>query len=220
MAGRRLLMVLPMLIAFAAILYSPYVQSGEKTYVPPVQGRNNTALFLVLSEYGFSNVHLATAQALLERHPQVEVQLAGFPVLRAKIERISESVIRKNAKAKPIVFHPLPGRPAGEAVYEATGGPDAAIGPPGVAGVGKFLRYVELYSSPWPAPEHLEIYQAIKQLIEDVDPSVVVLDPLFAAAKEATRQLNRLHVSICPNALADLFAFTQPHGAGFWKFPM
>ena len=220
MLERRLLVALAVLIAIAAIFFSPFLESRKRAYVPPVQGRKNTTLFLVLPEYGFSNVHLATAQALLERHPQIDVQFAGFPILRSRIERISDSVIRKNAKAKPIVFHALPGRPASEIVYEATGGPDAAIAPPGVAGIVKFLRYAELYASPWPAPEHLEIYKAIKQLIEDVDPSVVVIDPLFAPAKEATRQLNRAHVSISPNTLADLFAFTQPYGAGFWKFPM
>ncbi|CAN8102298.1 unnamed protein product [Discula destructiva] len=212
------------LIALVALfINNPSLIGGPVAeYVPPAPGRNNTALFIVLPHHGLSNVHLATADALLERHPGVQVQFASFPMLEGKVKRISSWGQTKNQEAKPIVFHELPGRGYEDVLCQDNGlcSSDTATMPPGLKGLKTFVKTFSVYVSPWPAKEHLELYQHIRRIIDEVDPAVVVLDTLFAPAMDATRESNRLHSFITPNTLIDNFAGQQPRLGFFWKYPV
>lgn len=191
-------------------------------YIPPVPGRNNTALFVVLPHHGLSNVHLATADALLERHPGIQLEFAAFPKLESKVQRISSWGQTKNQEAKPIGFHAIPGRAYEDVVCEAAQVCDTegAVHQTGLEGFSRFEEVFPVYTSPWPAREHLEMYQHIRGIIDEIDPAVVVLDTLFAPAIDATRESNRLHTFITPNTLVDNFAGDQPRLGFFWKYPV
>ncbi|KAK3370544.1 hypothetical protein B0H63DRAFT_528260 [Podospora didyma] len=170
---------------------------------PPatVIAKTNSALFLVNSEHGLSNVHLATAYSLLERHPDIEVHFASLADREKKVHQISTSATKVQSLAKLITFHRLPGLSLTE--YMAVGVTDLnnlthAPGPKGM----------DDYS----IDDHLAIYQALKDLIAEADPAVVVLDTLLRPAIDATRDMSRLHAMISPNSLTDVFAAKQP-----WK---
>lgn len=214
-----------LLIALIAVLVRVPTAGPVEEYVPPVQGRNNTALFIVLPHHGLSNVHLATADALLERHPDVQVEFASFSALQGKVERISGWGQGRNSNAKPIRFHTISGRPYEDAIAAAREsvrlhGAEGAMSPPGLPGIKRLIADFALYVSPWSAEEHLEIYHGIKEVIDTVNPAVVVLDTMFSPALDATRESNRLHAIITPNTLIDNFVGEQPLGGMLWKYPV
>ncbi|KAI9147504.1 Glycosyltransferase buaB [Paramyrothecium foliicola] len=74
--------------------------------------------------------------------------------------------------------------------------------------------------SPWSHEDHWLLYKQISDLILKIDPTVVVLDPMFRPAVDAARNLDRLRAILCPNALTDDFLYAQSHGAVFWKYPV
>lgn len=203
---------------------NPTARSGEE-YVPPVGGRNNTALFIVLPHPGLSNVHLATTDALLEHYPDIKLEFASYDKLKGRVDRITGWAQRRNSAAKPIGFHTIPGQPYDDIVTSVQIKPgldiiESIVAPPGLAGVTQLAKDFAFYISPWQAEEHLEIYHHLRGVIDKVDPAVVILDTLFSPSLDAVRESNRLHAIITPNTLIDNFPGEQPWGAMFWKYPM
>ena len=219
----RLTTLLVLAIALAAV----YFRQGDAA-VPTnyITGRNNTALFLVAEHHGLSNVHLATAQSLLEHYPEIEVQFASFPKLARKFPRLSALAQKKQPAAKDIVFHRLTG---GQSYVDAVtagslgdydeDGLSNVIAAPGLPGIKKLAADLQHVVSPWVKEEHLALHNEIAALIDEVDPAVVVLDTIFGPAIEATRGRNRTHAFITPNTLIDNFVAEQPYGQMFWKYP-
>jgi hypothetical protein len=74
-------------------------------------------------------------------------------------------------------------------------------------------------SVPWSGPEYFNIYEELLSIIQEVDPAVIGLDPLFGPGIDATRFLNRRHAIVSPNALKDNFAQMQASASGLWKYP-
>ncbi|KAI0160485.1 UDP-Glycosyltransferase/glycogen phosphorylase [Xylariaceae sp. FL1272] len=202
-------LVVALLLSFKSVLLPP-------TLVPlqPVIDQNNTALFLVNSEHGISNVHVATAQALLERHPHIHLHFGSFKSMAPKLERLSS--YRKVTHEKDLVFHPIEGRSLVQAIGRTT---SHLIHFPGWAGIDKICKDMQFYISPWTGEEHLAIYEQVGRIIDEVDPAVVVLDWILRPAVDATRDKNRLHAIISPNPLIESFAGDQSVGKLLWKYP-
>ncbi|KAI1735808.1 hypothetical protein F4680DRAFT_434519 [Xylaria scruposa] len=184
---------------------------------PPVVGINNTALFLVTSDYGLSNVHVATAHALLERHPHIQLHFGSFAPMAPKLERVSSH--NRRPHSKDIVFHQIKGLSVIDTCRAFGKKTSNSIHPPGWAGIGQLCKDMQLYVSPWTGEDHLNIYEQIKRIIDTVDPAVVVLDTPFRPAIDATRDMNRLHAIVSPNTLIESFPAEQPWGKMFWKYP-
>ena len=204
------------LIAGIALLLTQ-VWSSPAHASAPVVGKNNTVLFLTNVEDGVSNVHVATAHALLERHPDVSVHFASFAAMAPRLRRISA---HKGPGAADVVFHEIEGDPLRKVASELSGkNVTTRIHPPGVRGVGTVARDLQMYVWPWSGEQHMELYRQVSRVIVDVDPAVVVLDSLFRPGIDAVRAQNRLHSVISPNTLIDTFIGQQPYGAMFWKYP-
>lgn len=75
------------------------------------------------------------------------------------------------------------------------------------------------FSDPWSGPQHIAIFEELSQFIQEVNPSVVIVDTLFGPSLDATREQNRRHVILSPNALVNNFAEMQPYGSILWKYP-
>lgn len=190
-----------------------------------VRGRNNTVLFLVNEHPGLSNVHAATAQSLLESHPDIQVHFGSFPKLANTMSRISSYAKRNNSQAKEIIFHPLSGLSSSDAYdnyphlrYDEDGRL-GHISPHGIEGINHISKNIQIYIDPWFQEEHLAHFKQITSLIDGVDPAVVVLDTNFAPAIEATRARKRVHAFITPNMLVDNFPGEQPWLGFLWKYP-
>ncbi|KAK8011701.1 2-hydroxyacylsphingosine 1-beta-galactosyltransferase [Apiospora arundinis] len=197
-----------------------------------VPGTNNTVLFFITGVHGLTNVHYATIQGLLEHHSHVEIHLA-VPVDKesksssiysgqaAKLARIAAFAQARSPAARDPAFHPLPG-PSWVDALQANSDVTVAgmIQPPGYAGVARFSKQIQHSLAPWTNEEYLHIYQSARDLIEQVDPAIVVLDTMFMPAVDAARESRRLYAFITPNTLVDNFVAEQPWLGMLWKYPI
>ncbi|KAK8030465.1 UDP-glucoronosyl and UDP-glucosyl transferase [Apiospora arundinis] len=189
-------------------------------YLP---GKNNTVLFLTNVLAGLSNVHLATAQSLIERHPSIRVHYASFPEMSEKIARVSSLARMQNVNAPDITFHAISGQSYIDAILVK--GRPQPIAPqwaghePGFKGCSGRDDILQSVISPWEGDPYRSLYNETRTIIDTIDPDVVVLDYVFRPAVEAVRGANRRHAFIAPGSLSDDIAFDQPYGQGFWKYP-
>jgi hypothetical protein len=186
------------LIALVGILIS--LKQQLKTAPEPreyVRGRNNTALFIVNEHPGLSNVHVATTQSLLQSHSDIEIHFASFKKLNNTLTRVSSFAKRHEPSAKDVIFHSLGG----------------------VSYLSAMESYPQIFLDPWQEEDHLAHFRQLSDLIEEIDPAVVVLDTIFFPAIEATRAKNRLHAFITPNIVIDNFPGEQPWLGMLWKYP-
>jgi len=214
------------LIALVGVLIA-LQQQLKSTQAPReyVRGRNNTVLYIVNEHPGLSNVHVATAQSLLQYHSDIEIHFASFQKLKNTLARVSSFAKLHDSSAKDIIFHPL----AGVSYYAAfenyafvgfdEDGKIGAISKPGMEGIKRIAREMQIYLDPWQEEDHLAHFRQLSNLIDEVDPAVVVLDTIFSPAIEATRAKNRLHAFITPNIVIDNFPSEQPWLGMLWKYP-
>ena len=66
----------------------------------------------------------------------------------------------------------------------------------------------------------MPICNSIKQMIEGVNPNIIVVDNLLNAGFDACYSLNRKFVISSPNTPMDLARAHQPWLKGFWYYPM
>ncbi|KAF4503571.1 sterigmatocystin biosynthesis peroxidase stcC [Fusarium agapanthi] len=208
------------ILFFTALLVVPlaYFLSHQTSieHAPYVQGRNKTVLFLTNSEHGLSNVHLATASAILENYPDIEVHFASFPAIEQKLEWVSSFAKIKTPHARTIAFHGLTGLTFVQAIAKEG---RSFISPPGWRGIATLAEHMQLWISPWTFEDHLHLYEELGSIIDKVDPAVIVLDNWFRPAIDATRTRNRQHAFITPNTLVDHFLGIQPFWTRLWKYP-
>ncbi|KAH6954423.1 hypothetical protein DER45DRAFT_312053 [Fusarium avenaceum] len=209
----RLIFVTALLVASLAYLLSGDTASQREPYI---QGRNKTVLFITNSEHGLSNVHLATASALLENYPDVEVHFASFPSVKQKLDKISSFARRQFPGARDIIFHGLTGSTFAQAIVKEG---RSFISPPGWRGIASLAEHIQLWISPWTFEDHVYLYEELASTIDDVNPAVVVLDSWFRPAIDVTRKKNRQHAFVTPNTLIDHFLGLQPLWVRLWKYP-
>ncbi|KAF5667262.1 2-hydroxyacylsphingosine 1-beta-galactosyltransferase [Fusarium heterosporum] len=206
-----------LITALLAVPLAHFISSGVPSlHQPYIQGRNKTVLFITNSEHGLSNVHLATASALLENHADIQVHFASFPGVKQKLERISSSAQRQFLGARDITFHGLTGLTFAQAIVKEG---RSFISPPGWRGIASLAEHIQLWISPWTFEDHIYLYQELEGIIEEVNPAVIVLDSWFRPAIDITRKKNRQHAFVTPNTLVDHFLGVQPLWVRFWKFP-
>ncbi|KAH7242617.1 hypothetical protein BKA59DRAFT_557471 [Fusarium tricinctum] len=182
------------------------------TLPPLISGRKNVVLFVTTGAKGLANVHLATSHVLSSTYPALDIHYASFAKLKPDVERVSST-------NNPIKWHELPPPDILQTVDREYGSIDGLAAPPGLDGLNKLMSDVQIMLTPWTAEEHWRLYQTIKELIYQVDPAVVVLDPGFRPAAEAVQDSRYRYVVICPNTLIDSFPHKQPWGAMLWKYP-
>ena len=217
---KRGLFSLAAVIAVFAILFSSRTSKYPSLSRPSQwPGRNNTALFLSNSEHDLANVLLATSHALLVHHPDIEVHFASFPTLASDVSTINKFASQQNAAIQPIIFHPFTGPSYSKAIQLQGFCMDDAIQPPGIPGLSQFLRNLQDFLMPWSGPEYLSLYQEVLALLDEIDPLVVAVDPLFGPGLDAIRAKGRNHVIVSPNALKDNFAVEQGWGRWLWEYP-
>lgn len=219
MANSYIYFIGALLIAGLSALFSyrsRTPESGPRTQSP---GRNNTVLFLSDSHPGLANVHVATSHAMLLDFPDLEIHYASFAKLEKTIVETSAFAVQKISAAKPIAFHPLVGKPYSQSLNEGGFGVAEAIQPPGLKGIAAFTNNMQNFLMPWTAIDYLATYNDILRLLDEIDPVIVVADPLLGPGLDAIRTQNRNHVILSPNTLKDNFVAMQPWGSMFWKYP-
>ncbi|KAH7308482.1 hypothetical protein B0I35DRAFT_360877 [Stachybotrys elegans] len=215
--SRRLLLGGALVVALIA--FSLMGAEAPPERAPYIQGRNKTVLVLANMEHGLTNVHSATAFALLEKYPDIDVHYGSFGPVEKRAARLSAFARARTPEARDIIFHKLKGFSYTEALRVENRTMENTVHAAGLAGLNTIAKDMQQYISPWSAESHLELYHELRALINEIDPAVIVLDPLFRPGIDATRDLNRQHVIVSPNTLIDNFVGEQPYGAMFWKYP-
>ncbi|KAK7921533.1 hypothetical protein PG985_009555 [Apiospora marii] len=164
-----------------------------------------TILFLTNSELGQASVMLAVA-AEVARTPDSRTHLGSFSPLAPEVP-------------DGVLFHTLPG-PSMKQVFAMKGKEFLPRHRPGLTGTPE--GFAEAYSrvlAPWDEADFFSIFDACCQLLKDIHPSLVVLDPLLGAAYDACVFLKRRHIILTPNTLKDHATGSQPGLEGLYKLP-
>jgi hypothetical protein len=189
--------------------------ASESTKPTQWPGRNNTVLFMSNAEHGLANVLLATSHALITEHQYIETHFATFPSLAADIATISKS----SPKPNPITFHPFKGQTYGDALGAQGHAVHESINAPGLSGLALLCNNIQKFLMPWSAEEYLSLYHESLKVMDEVNPVIVAIDPLFGPGMDAVRATGRNHVIVSPNSLKDNFADKQPFLSMLWKYP-
>ncbi|KAH8658089.1 UDP-glucoronosyl and UDP-glucosyl transferase family protein [Xylariales sp. PMI_506] len=212
-----------LVVLLSAILLGRFLVKGPAELAPLVRGKNGKAVvFFTLAESGQLNVQLATAQALVEEHPDVEVHFASFSLVRDKIERVSSFARKRNPAVREFVYHEMPGPDRISSLWRGmncTGTLECLGHPPGAAGAELLALQLELALWSWTGDEHLAIYQRAIDIVQEVDPAVAVVDYAFRPPLDALASINHNHLVITPLAAADIISMDQPYMQGLWKYP-
>ena len=184
-------------------------------------------LFLTNSESGQSNTILATALEALTR-PHVEVHVASFPVLKRRVEKLDP---RLN-------FHALDGKPATEIAQGLGFSAIDARHPPLRKRIMVDERILQVGYAGWDGERessfsfrcgdvsdgillaYMRIVQNIVRLIEELNPTVVVVDSFFGPGFDACHSTNSKFVMSSPNTPLDITRAHQPWLKGFWYYPL
>ncbi|KAH8801461.1 glycosyltransferase family 1 protein [Xylogone sp. PMI_703] len=211
MSSRTFFLITAILGALLAAFFA--FPNHPSSPMPPINfpGRSGTVLFLSNPEHGLSNVLLATSQALLTQHSDLEIHYASFKGFERDIKAINQFAITNS---------PL-GLGYRQALESQGIGVEEAMNPPGLEGVKKFTEKLGQFLMPWEAPDFLALYHEIMDLIEKVDPAIIAVDQMFGPALNAVRTAHkeRNYVVISPNALKDNFQDKQPLARMFWEYP-
>ncbi|KAK3400338.1 hypothetical protein B0T20DRAFT_478186 [Sordaria brevicollis] len=188
-------------------------------------------LLLTNSEHGQANVFLATSYALLTLPDEdVEVHFASFPAIHKSVLSTYQYAKHDKPLARPIIFHTIPGidmvsawlRP--EIALDRVNMNQARIG---LIRAIRRMRLLLRVTLPWLGPEFVEIFSAIVEIITNVRPFIVAVDPAFSPALTALRYLDQgdqhpnsfRYVILSPNTIKDFAMPFQPRAQALWKYP-
>ena len=191
-----------------------------------------TVLFMTFVEAGQSNSIFALALELLT-HQNVDMHVASFPVLRKRAEELSSSarVVERKHPSSTFTFQEIGGMSPREAA-ESKGLGEATLPHPPLArthdkGLNTLItlvtgwsgkgttRHFWLTSPPLTQSvlEYVRVVDSCKDIIDAVNPGIILVDSSFTAACEACWSLNKRYIISCPMAPLDVARDLQP----IWK---
>ncbi|KAF8555817.1 UDP-Glycosyltransferase/glycogen phosphorylase [Imleria badia] len=182
-----------------------------------------TVLIFTYPEHGQANVSLATSYELALAG--VNICVASFASLRTRVVRHQELIDRHASRSS--------GKPTGSVVFrecngdspyaEAAGknGINAATLPHPCGVLGALESYPKIgpFNFAWGQEEYLDAIASFKEVIAITKPDMVGVDPLFFAAQDACKFVDRKFVIISPTGIKEIAVNVQPYLAAFWKYP-
>ncbi|KAJ5083257.1 hypothetical protein N7456_012684 [Penicillium angulare] len=170
-------------------------------------------LFLTNCELGQCNVAIAVAEEFILRD-KFTVHIASFRPLAELIEKIN----RKSASSKPAIFHEIYG-PCMEdlAVRSGVG---LITHKPGVLGTIEGFQKVNRAMSSWTPQEYKRASERCVDILKEVQPDVIVLDPILHVGLEACRGFTSRLVVLWPVPLKDVVILNQPRAKALWQYPI
>lgn len=178
---------------------------------------NQSVLFLTNAELGQSSVILAVAHEYLIR--SYNVHIASFPQLEDGVSQLNTQASAVSTKSSKATFHAFPGR----SMVVACRSNHPTIDWFDVHKIGFFgapNAYDKLFHllAVWTGDEYMAVYQKCIEIIKQVKPSIVVVEPLLAQAIDACRMLRCKSAILSPNTAKD--HVVQPMLGSLWKYPV
>ncbi|KAK4225652.1 hypothetical protein QBC38DRAFT_482415 [Podospora fimiseda] len=173
-------------------------------------------------EVGQSNVCLAVAHALVQADPTAQVHFASQEPIREAFKITADHAKQQFPSSKPIIFHPIAGKSMVDALLHAE--PtiqlfEATSRPPTFLNIINIISKIMTTLLPWTAEDFCQSYNSLVEIINTVQPDLVVTDCLFSPGLTVCSHLNLKHVVISPNTLKDFCVSSQPRFQFFWKYP-
>lgn len=174
-------------------------------------------LFLTNCELGQASVCLAVADEFLTR--QYPVHIGSFGSLQNAVSTLNHhSSVTSSSTASEVTFHLIKGRAMRESVQLNRELNIFNIHEVGFWGALKAYKAVlPTMVIPWSGPEYMEGYTSCVEIIDKVQPGMIVVDPLLSQAKDACHMLGRQFVILSPNTFKE--HVPQPLLANLWKYP-
>ena len=180
----------------------------------PAAKEKKRVLFLTNSEYGQANVVLAVAYELLLRQ-EYEVHIGSFAPLGPRVKELNLLIPHNES---PAVFQTVKGPAMLEAAYEKF----KDIGPfrPGIFGaIDTYRVTLPALATAWDGPEYLVGYESCVDIINTINPDLLVIEPLFNQALDACESLSKSCVVLCPNTFRDILMKQQPMLQQLCRYP-
>jgi len=178
-------------------------------------------LVLCNSESGVANVFLATAHALLELEPTVQIHIASFPALGSAVTATSASAVQSSsAGAAPFTFHELGFPCTSESMLAREPALWRLFGArPGFGNAHQYAQLVSWFFVPWDASTYVRVYRRVADLLAELRPDLALVDGLFGLGLTACREAGIPVMHVSPNSIKDVAGHAQPHLAALWKYP-
>lgn len=180
---------------------------------------NTRVLFLANSEHGQTNIILALAHELLLRG-DIDIHIGSFPALKKRVDKLlnDNAPLYNSTYASRIHFHPVRG-PSNTDVFVRTG-KRGAFHPPGYEG--SILGFKSLIEDiwGWNEEEYVDVYQSCREIIDKVQPSVMVVDFFFLQGRDAAHNAGHTAILMNTTALSHIVLGLQKNAAWAWKYPL
>lgn len=165
-----------------------------------------SVIFFTNSDHGQSNVVLATLYELL-REDLLDIHVASWVSLQHRIEELIDQVRRDNPakNISSIQFHDLADAPGIAALLKARGKKNKADvpHPPGRLGAERIELLTARALTAWEPEQHLSMVTWAGELIRQIDPALVVVDPFLIPAHDAARHVKAKYAVLSPCSLGE-----------------
>ncbi|KAL4933580.1 uncharacterized protein BDV17DRAFT_279222 [Aspergillus undulatus] len=195
----------------------------------PQESKARTILFLTNKELGQATVILAVAHEFLIRQSYA-VHIASFPGLETAVFQLnaqatatykstSSTALTSVGYASTATFHALPGPNMTQAV---TGSKPYsswfATHEIGFFGAQRAYGPLCTFAAPWSGDDHVACFKRCVEIIKQVEPGIVVVEPLLAMGIDACRTLGVKYAMLSPNSVKD--HVVQANLGNLWKYPV
>lgn len=187
-----------------------------------IMSERPSVLFFTISDFGYVNVVLATIYELL-RQNKVDIHIASFAPLQPRLDSLIQKVKDENPSQpiSSIDFHDLaqfPGFTTWAALNKDRKKADVPH-PPGRKGAGRVALLTLKALAIMEPDQYLSLFDWSANLTRQLDPALVVVDPILVPIHDMARTLGRKYAVMHPWTVADGLIPQQPWGAAYWKYP-
>ncbi|KAJ6114545.1 hypothetical protein N7486_000323 [Penicillium sp. IBT 16267x] len=175
--------------------------------------RSRNILFLTNSELGQANVALAVAEEFLRRN-EFSVHIASFSQLAPLVKELNEKI----PCPEPAKFYEIHGPCMEDLAIRTNVG--LIHHKPGIAGTVDGFHKVRTVMSSWTFSEYGKAYQSCVDILNELNPAVVVVDPILHVGLNACQNVGSRVAVLWPVPLKDVVILNQPNAEYLWKYPM
>ncbi|KAJ3488218.1 hypothetical protein NLG97_g6237 [Lecanicillium saksenae] len=165
-------------------------------------------LFLTNAELGQANVHIAVIEWFQKYKPEVELHLCSFASLRSMVTAAGDT---RDPALSSVTFHEISGPTWKECLFhrpEHKWQETCAL-PPTARMASRAASVMPRVALPWNGEELTDLTLQVKDIVDSVDPDLIIVDNLFTPA-----------VTVCYNVETPWTSSFIPYPVPFYMLPI